>query len=207
MYVFNYRKKVRRSGWLILTESSLKWYELMATHSMGKPTHMFDFESTGCTFALVPSVDDRSIPPGMAETKFNQTFTVRKHEADSLEEIAFVATSIEDKVEWLEAIGQVLHARSDASKIKSAFKIKSESSKETCDLVSPASKAKELKAVSIVPVRKDLMKSAADVDASRSPAVTPSGRKSRRSVSTDNRDLDLSIRSSMFGSPSDTSFI
>ena len=73
------------------------------------------------------------------------------------------------------------------------------------DNLSPSSKAKELKSVTIVPIRKGRQRSAVDMDATFTP--TPPQRRSKRNISSASKDLDLSIRSSMFGSPSDTSFI
>ena len=200
----DYRRNTKYAGWLILTESSLKWYELKATHTSGKPMHTFDFKSSGCTFDLFQFVDERSIPADMINPRPHRMFAVKKHEAGLLDEVIFIASNVESKVEWLEEIGQVLRSHSGTTKMKSTVK-----KIKTSNLVSPTPKGnlKELKAVSIVPVRTDLKKSSTDLDSSHSPAFALPGRRSRASVSMDNQDMDLSIRSSMFGSPSDTSFI
>ena len=79
------------------------------------------------------------------------------------------------------------------------------SSSDAGDNVSPTSRTKELKSVNIVPVRKGRRRSAVDMETSLTP--TPPPRRSKRNISSTSKDLDLSIRSSMFGSPSDSSFI
>ena len=194
------RGKVKTEGWLILTNNTLNWYDRDPWGGMRKPAHSCTFGSPEWTLVVLPSIDKRSLPYNTPNKQLDVSFGIEKIGTSSHEEIIFIAKNIQSKIEWIEAIEKVLLSHSNPPQIDGATSIPSGDGHAE---LSPA-KAKELKAVSIVPLKSDLQKSAVDII---SDTLTPSPRRSKRNISSNSRELDLSIRSSMFGSPSEASFI
>lgn len=190
---------MKTEGWLILTENTLNWYDRDPRGGMRKPAHSCTFGSPEWTLVVLPSVDKRSLPYATTNKQLDVSFGIEKIGTSSHEEIIFVAKNIQNKIEWIEAIEKVLVSHSNPPQIDSATSIPSSDDHAELSLA----KAKELKAVSIVPLKSDLQRSPVDI----SDTPTPPLRRSKRNISSNSRELDLSIRSSMFGSPSEASFI
>ena len=191
-----YRGKVKTEGWLILTENTLNWYDRDPRGGMRKPAHSCTFGSPEWTLVVLPSVDKRSLPYATPNRQLDVSFGIEKIGTSSHEEIIFITKNIQSKIEWVEAIEKALMSHSSPPQIDSAKSIPS--SDDHAEL-----KAKELKSVSIVPLKSGLQRSPVDV----SDTPTPPPRRSNRNISSNIRELDLSIRSSMFGSPSEASYI
>ena len=193
---------MKSEGWLILTDRSLYWYDKDPGQSRTEPVHSCQFGAPKLAFTVLASVDQRSLPYATPTKLLQLSFGIEKCEADSRETIIFIARNSQSKTKWIEAINTVLSSHSHTSTIRAAR------STSPNDIVSPSGKAKELKAVTIVPVKTGLQKPAVSVDASLTDTPTPLFRRSQRNISSrSQQDLDLSIHSSMFGSPSDTSFV
>lgn len=184
---------MKTEGWLILTENALNWYDKDPGVGNNMPVHSCTFNSPEETFHLQSSVDKGNLPPTKQAVL---AFGVEKHRSGTREEIVFIAKDIQSKNEWLKAIRSVLDSHSITQEMDTAKRI---------DHTSPTTTAKELRSVSIVPVRISSQKSAIDIDGSFTP-TSPYQRSKQKDLSA-SQDVDLSIRSSMFGSPSDTSFI
>ena len=195
----HYRGKVKTEGWLILTENTLNWYDRDPLGGTRKPAHSCTFGSPEWTLVVLPSINKRSLPYAIPNKQLDESFGIEKIGVSSHEEIIFIARNIQSKIEWVEAIEKVLVSHSHPPQIDVAMSVISGDDQAE---FSPT-KAKELKAVSIVPLKGGLQRSA--IDTLDTP--TPPPRRSKRNISSSSRELDLSIRSSMFGSPSETSFI
>ena len=192
------RGKMKCEGWLILTEDTLNWYDNNPDGDNNNPIHSCTFNSPKEAFVLLPCLDKKSLPVSTPIREAELTFGIQKHQSGTCDNIVFIARNVQSKDEWLKAIGNVLASHSIPQQMDNGEGIDCRSD------VSPTT-AKELKSVSIIPVRVDSQKSAIDEDVLVTP--TPPCRRSKRNTS-DRQDLDLSIRSSMFdSSPSDTSFI
>ena len=186
---------MKTEGWLILTENALNWYDRDPRGGMRKPAHSCIFGSPEWTLVVLPSIDKRSLPYATPNKQLDVSFGIEKIGTSSHEEIIFIAKNIQSKIEWVEAIENALMSHSSPPQIDSAMSIPP--SDDHAEL-----KAKELKAVTIVPLKSGLQRSAVDVF----DIPTPPLRRSQRNISSNIRELDLSIRSSMFGSPSETSY-
>ena len=195
----SYRGKVKTEGWLILTENALNWYDRDPRGGMRKPAHSCTFGSPEWTLVVLPSVDKKSLPYATPNKQLDMSFGIEKIGTSSHEEIIFIAKNIPSKIEWVEAIEKALMSHSSQPQIDSVKSIPS--SDDHAEL-----KAKELKSVSIVPLKSGLQTSVVDV-VSDIPMYTPPPRRSKRNISSNSRELDLSIRSSMFGSPSEMSIL
>ena len=146
---------------------------------------------------VLPSINKRSLPCAIPNKQLDESFGIEKIGTSSHKEIVFIARNIQNKIEWVEAIEKVLVSHSNRPQIDVAMSVISSDDQAE---FSPT-KAKELKAVSIVPLNSGLQRSA--IDALDTP--TPPPRRSKHNISSNSRELDLSIHSSMFGSPSETS--
>ena len=200
LWLLSYRGKVKTEGWLILTENALNWYDRDPRGGMRKPAHSCTFGSPEWTLVVLPSIDKRSLPYATPNKQLDMSFGIEKIGTSSHEEIIFIAKNIPSKIEWVEAIENALMSHSSQPQIDSVKNIPS-SDDDHAEL-----KAKELKAVSIVPLKSGLQTSVVDA-VSDTPVYTPPPRRSKRNISSNSRELDLSIRSSMFGSPSETSIL
>ena len=188
---------MKTEGWLILTENALNWYDRDPRGGMRKPAHSCTFGSPEWTLVVLPSIDKRSLPYATPNKQLDVSFGIEKIGTNCHEVIIFIAKNIPSKIEWVEAIEKALVSHSSPPQIGSTKSVPSRD--DHTEL-----KAKELKAVSIVPLKSGPQKSVVDVV---SDTPTPPPRRSKRNISSSSRELDLSIRSSMFGSPSETSFI
>ena len=187
---------MKTEGWLILTEDSLNWYDRDPRGGTRKPSHSCIFGSPKWTLVVLPSINKGSLPCAIPSKQLDVSFGIEKIGTSSHEKIIFIARNIQDKIEWVEAIGKALVSHSNPPNSGTCSKVCTSSH----DLVS--TKVKELKAVSIVPLENDPQRSAVEFLDTPTPP-----RRSKRNISCSSRELDLSIRSSMFGSPSETSFI
>lgn len=189
---------MKREGWLMLTEDTLNWYDKYPDGDNNNPVHSCTFNSPKEAFVLLPCLDKKSLPVSTPTREVDLAFGIQRYRSGTCDDIVFIARNRQSKDEWLKAIGNVLASHSIPQQM--------ENNVERIDChsdVSPTA-TKELKSVSIIPVRIDSQKSAIDEEILVTP--TPTCRRSKRNTSG-HEDLDLSIRSSMFGSPSDTSFI
>jgi hypothetical protein len=170
---------------------------------MRKPAHSCVFGSPEWTLVVLPSIDKRSLPYATPNKQLDVSFGIEKIGTSSHEEIIFMAKNISSKIEWVEAIEKALmsHSSLHVPQIDSVKSIVPSTGDDHTEL-----KSKELKAVSIVPLKSGLPASVVDA-VSDTPTYTPPPRRSQRNISSNCRELDLSIRSSMFGSPSETSFL
>lgn len=188
---------MKTEGWLILTDNALNWYDRDPRGGMRKPAHSCTFGSPEWTLVVLPSIDKRSLPYATPNKQLDMAFGIEKIGTSFHEEIVFIAKSIPSKIEWVEAIEKALMSHSNQPQIDSTKNMPSSDDHAE-------QKTKELKAVSIVPLKGGLQKSPTDP---LSDFLSPPPRRSKRKISSNSRELDLSIHSSMFGSPSETSFI
>lgn len=194
---------MKGEGWLILTENTLNWYDRDPRGTTRKPVHSCSFDSPKYTLVVLPSIDRRSLPYSTPTKQIDLTFGIEKIGASSCDKIMFIAQNIQSKIEWVEAIRMALLSHSNPQQIDTARSVSL--CDDPDDLSSPATKAKKLKAVTIVPVRTGVQRSSTDASSTHTP---PSKRlKTKQNTSSESTELDLSIRSSMLGSPSDTSFV
>ena len=182
-------------GWLVLTKATLCLYDRDPRGVTRKPIHRFVLNEPGVAYLVLPSVTRQTFPH-TTQAGLVQAFGLQVHSSSYSKELCFMACSLQSKIDWVESIQKVLSEHTSQPATQESLPEQTSSSK---------SGARELKAVSIVPV---------------STSTTPQNTvgKGGRTGSNLNTPvmsahsaggLDLSIRSSMMedSSSSDTSFI
>ena len=168
-----FRNGLKTFGWLILSPSSLIFHDRNPNHgTTRKPLCSFDLTSTNCIYH---TLSDKIELFGCPEKQLSRVFGLRKYLSSSheYEEVLFLAPTLESKIEWVEALGEVFSSLSSCKEQlvygDAVYGDAVDGDRE----VKLVGRKRSLKSVSIVPVK-----------------------TSRRSMGS---ELDLSIRSSMFG--------
>lgn len=168
-----YRGEVTTEGWLVLTNDSLSFYDRDPRRVTRKPLTTFLFDSSVCAFVVSDMVDRKFLPYASPSRKRPLAFIIEQHSAHSTLRAIFIASSLQSKEEWVREIESVITKTSQMLQTSQV----------------PRALARELKSVSIVPVKPPRH------------SLTPQG----KSGASDS--LELSITSSMFDSPSSTSVV
>ena len=169
-------------GWLVLTMDTLCLYDRDPRGVTRKPIHRFILAEPGVAYIVEPSVPKHLLPHTLP-SNLVKAFGFQIFSSSCSKELCFMACSLQSKIEWVEAIQKVL--------TMAAAEPPQRLAKQEPPLESKSG-GRELKAVSIVPLP--------------TKQGTPVGAK-QAGISIDASDLDLSIRSSMLETSSDSSFI
>jgi hypothetical protein len=189
-------------GWLVLTHDSLCLYDRDPRGVTRKPIHRILLNEPGVAYIVVPSVSRHNFPH-ISPANLVKAFGVQIYSSKQSKELCFLAVSLQSKIDWVEAIQRVLseHVSPVKEEGVSHKHVPSNSSNK-------AGGVRELKAVSIIPlVSSPLREPPAATQVMRAgsnqstPILPKGGNVSGGS------GLELSIRSSMLNSSSDTSFI
>ena len=186
-------------GWLVLTLESLCLYDRDPRGVTRKPIHRIKLNEPGVAYIVVPSVSRQNFPH-TSPANLVKAFGVQVYSSMQSKELCFQAASLQSKIDWVEAIQKVL------SEHLCPPPMKEEGNQVPSSGSAKASAARELKAVSIVPLASP---------GSAAGAVGKGGSNQSTSVLSSSTQcgvsggsaLDLSIRSSMLNSSSDDSFI
>lgn len=178
VYHYHYymcRGSLKTLGWLLLRQDSLYFYDRNPDHGeTRKPLLSFNFTSSANIYHILSTITFKNELFHYTKNQLACAFGLRKYSNNDLEEqeVVFLAPSRQCKIEWLEAIGNVLSALSKERE----HLVYGDAVEGTEGRVSVTRK-RSLKAVSIVP------------------CVKKTSHKKESSESTS--ELDLSIRSSM----------
>lgn len=178
-------------GWLVLTLDSLCLYDRDPRGVTRKPIHRIKLDEPGVAYIVVPSVSRQKFPH-TSPANLVKAFGMQIYSSVQSKELCFLASSLQSKIDWVEAIQKVL-------------------SEHICppvkeEVPSKAGGTRELKAVSIVPLASP--GSGAGIGKGGSNQNTPVLSSSTQCGNvSDGSALELSIRSSMLNSSSDSSFI
>lgn len=176
-------------GWLVLTEESLCLYDRDPRGVTRKPIYRFLLNEVGVAYVILPSVN-RSLLPLISATSLAKAFGIQVHSRSHTKQLSFVASTLQSKIDWVEAIQKVLSGYTTLTPVRSRHATKDTPRSGGREL-NPRSGGRELKAVSIVPVTTPLK-------VGGGPNMS----------ANEGSDLDLSVRSSMLNSSSsDASFI
>ncbi len=170
---FSSRGSLKTLGWLLLKKNSLHFYDRNPDHSVTrKPLCSFDFTSSDSVYHILTAITERNELFRYSEKQLTCAFGLRKYSNNNLDQqkVIFLAPSLQNKIEWVEAIGEVLSA---LTLIREQLVYG-----DADDGGVVVTKRRSLKAVSIVPFVK-------------------TSRRSGDGVSVSGSELDMSIRSSM----------
>ena len=131
---YHFRGDFNSEGWLVLTENSLCLYDREPRRTTRKPITAFKFDSPELAFVVLHSVEQRLLPYASPSRQLPLAFGIQQLSSSATEHAAFVVSTIQSKIEWVEAIETVL------SKCSRTFEV-----------VKP--QARELKSVSVVPIK------------------------------------------------------
>lgn len=183
-------------GWLVLTADTLCLYDRDPRGVTRKPIYKFFLGDPGVAYVILPSITRQAFPHASTASVV-KAFGLQVLSSSHCKELCFVAGSVQSKIEWVEAIQKVLTSHTCPPPAPPTIK---ESS--PLGLSTPSSKggARELKAVSIVPISTPV----------RTPqkAGVVGGASHTPTTSDANESMELSIHSSMMDSSgSDSSYI
>ncbi len=189
-------------GCLVLTKNTLSLYDRDPRGVTRKPIHHILLNEPRVAHVIVPSVE---IPHASPSTLM-KAFEVQLYSSKGSKQLKFVASSLQSKIDWVEAIQKVLSVHIEPKPTPR----EPLADRTTMSKSSP----RKLKEVAIVPLPV-ITGTNTDLRRSTSPCPTSDGAplEKRVKLSTDqsdeNDDLEFSIRSSMLNSPSDgeSSFI
>lgn len=188
-------------GWLVLTLDSLCLYDRDPRGVTRKPIHRIMLNEPGMACIVVPSVSRHTFPY-TSPASLVKAFGMQAYSSRQSKELYFLAVSLQSKIDWVEAIQKVLS--------ELVYPRVKEESISALPSGSKGGGTRELKAVSIVPLVTSPLMEPANGGAARagSNQSTPVLTGSMKCGNTSGGSaLDLSIRSSMLNSSSDSSFI
>ena len=147
---------------------------------------------------LLPSVTRQTFPQ-IPTTSIVRAFGLQVLSTSQCKDLCFVAGSLQSKIEWVEAIQKVLTSHTCPPPVHPVKEVSPQGRMFT----PPKGGARELKAVSIVPLSASVVKMTPQKKGGQSSPAPQGGGSGEES-------MELSIRSSMMdssGSGSDTSYI
>lgn len=179
-------------GWLVLTMDTLCLYDRDPRGVTRKPIHRFVLAEPDVAYIVEPSIPKHLLPHTLP-SNLVKAFGLHIFSSSYSKELCFMASSLQSKIEWVEAIQKVLSRHTTTAATEPPHQ---QLAKQEPPLSwESKSGGRELKAVSIVPLP--------------TKQGTPIGAKQAGMTTSDASNLDLSIRSSMLdtSSDSDSSFI
>lgn len=97
----------------MLTSSSLKCYDRHPSGINRKPLNSFSFNSPNSLVIVLPNADSRPVPY-MSPAKYQHLlFGMEEHSVSGVKKAVFVASSLEEKEEWVAAIGAAITGKSE----------------------------------------------------------------------------------------------
>lgn len=178
-------------GWLVLTEETLCLYDRDPRGVTRKPIHHFFLTDPNVAYVVVPSVT-RHTMPHTSPSSIVRGFGLQVHSSSGSKQLCFMTSSLQSKIDWVEAIQNVLTTHTCPPPTKHVGK------------ESSPTRTRELKSVSIVPISTPQKQSGSGGGTRFSPDCNQG---TAFVVSAEGSELDLSIRSSMLNSSPDSSFI
>lgn len=118
----SFRGEVKSECWLMLTQSSLKCYDRHPSGINRKPLNSFSFNSPNSLVIVLPNVDSRPMPY-MSPAKYHHLlFGMEEHSVSGVKQAVFVAGSLEEKEEWVAAIGAAMRGKSESGESRQQSK-------------------------------------------------------------------------------------
>lgn len=106
----------------MLTQSSLKCYDRHPSGINRKPLNSFSFNSSNSLVIVLPNVDHRPMPY-MSPAKYQHLmFGMEEHSVSGVKQAVFVAGSLEEKEEWVAAIGAAMTGKSESEESRQQSK-------------------------------------------------------------------------------------
>ena len=184
-------------GWLVLTSETLCLYDRDPRGVTRKPIHKFLLGDPAVAYVVLPSLTRQMFPQASASTIMN-AFGLQVLNSSHSKELCFIAGSLQSKIEWVEAIQKVLTDHTCPPGHRGT--------KEPSPCTPKGGGARELKAVSIVPISTPIRTPQNQGGVSGHTLLVVSG-----GAGAGNESMELSIRSSMMGDSSgagsDSSYI
>lgn len=191
-------------GWLVLTLDSLCLYDRDPRGVTRKPIHRIMLNEPGVAYIVIASVGRHTFPH-TSPVNLMKAFGMQVYSSRQSKELCFLAASLQSKIDWVEAIQKVL-----GEHVYPPVKEEDMSHHQAPPSGSKGSGSRELKAVSIVPLATSPLKESANGETARpgsNQSIPVLSGSMRCGNTSDGSTLDLSIRSSMLNSSSDSSFI
>lgn len=104
------RGEIQSEGWLVLTANSLSFYDRNPARVQRKPLTTFPFDSS--VLVILDSVESHLLPYTSRSRQVTLAFGLLQHAASGTEKTIFVASSLQSKIDWVEALQKAISSSS-----------------------------------------------------------------------------------------------
>ena len=205
-------------GWLVLTHNILSFYDRDPRGVTRKPINRFILNKPGMAYVIITGISRPQLPHVSSATLIN-AFGLEIYSSSSSSELYWVAPNLQSKIDWVEELQRILGQHSspvrggggrEVTKCAGARDNPLEEISKEKDVNKKS--RRELKEVKIVPLPTPPKRQKTEEDDCTSAQSSFERYPTRRTRSTnptyDYSDcLDLSIRSSMLNTSSDSSYV
>lgn len=190
-------------GWMVLTQDVLSFYDRDPRGVTRKPINRFVLNQPGVAYILLPSISRAQLPQ-VSPTTLLKAFGLQIYSTNTSKEVCLVATSLQSKIDWVEALQKVLTQYGSPPPHRQTCSVDMQSN-EVREASGQGCSVRELKEVTIVPIATP--KKSSTGTKSRRVQQSNSASSCAKSSLESNDSIDLSIHSSMLEVSSDSSFI